>query len=150
LEWRFILLNTLHTRGRPIRKHTWHWCRKLEIKSSDKYFRKRGKNEHLEMLWLIGWKINMEYRKHCSGKEDIAPPYLTLALHGDQLSASCPVHFIPRETALCTYWIGGQVDPREPGCYWEDKNLLSWQELNPDFVRPAYGLVGILTGLCWL
>jgi hypothetical protein len=78
------------------------------------------------MLWLTGWKINMKYREHYAGKyneaphhEDmgggsahIAPPYLNLALHRGQLSASCPTHFIPTETALGTYWIGGQVDLR--------------------------------------
>jgi hypothetical protein len=38
-------------------------------------------------------------------------PFLTLALDGDEWSASCPSHFISEEEALTTPWIGDWVGP---------------------------------------
>jgi hypothetical protein len=46
------------------------------------------------------------------GNGGIAPPSLTLALDGDEWSASCPGHCTPGERAPCTYCIGGWVTPR--------------------------------------
>jgi len=37
---------------------------------------------------------------------------LTLAVDGDEWSASCPGHFTPRERVPGTQQIGGWVDPR--------------------------------------
>jgi hypothetical protein len=38
--------------------------------------------------------------------------FLTLALVGDEKSALHPSHFIPRERALNTHWVGGWMGPR--------------------------------------
>jgi hypothetical protein len=38
--------------------------------------------------------------------------FLTLALDGDEWSASHPEHFTPKERAPSTHWIGGWVGPR--------------------------------------
>jgi hypothetical protein len=38
--------------------------------------------------------------------------FLMLALDADELSASCPGRFTPREEAPGSHWIGGWVGPR--------------------------------------
>jgi hypothetical protein len=38
--------------------------------------------------------------------------FLTSTLVGGEWSALFPSRFIPEETAPCTHWIGGWVDPR--------------------------------------
>jgi hypothetical protein len=46
------------------------------------------------------------------GSGGIAPPFLTSALDGGQLSASRLGCFSPGEIAPGTHWIGGWVGPR--------------------------------------
>jgi hypothetical protein len=46
------------------------------------------------------------------GSECIALRILDLALDGDEWSASRSYHFIPRERAPGTHWIGGWLGPR--------------------------------------
>jgi hypothetical protein len=44
---------------------------------------------------------------------------LTLALDGDEWSASCPCRFTRKERALGTNWIGGfNLRERVPGIHW--------------------------------
>jgi hypothetical protein len=38
--------------------------------------------------------------------------FLSLALHGSELSVSRPGRFTPGERVICTHWIGGWLDPR--------------------------------------
>jgi hypothetical protein len=42
----------------------------------------------------------------------MAPPFLTLALVGDEWPVSRPCRFTPGERAPGTHWIGGWVGPR--------------------------------------
>jgi hypothetical protein len=37
--------------------------------------------------------------------------FLTSALNGDELSASCPGHFTPQERAPGTHWMGPRASP---------------------------------------
>jgi hypothetical protein len=46
------------------------------------------------------------------GSGGTASPFLTAALDGGELSASCPGRFTPGETSPDTRWIGGWVGPR--------------------------------------
>jgi hypothetical protein len=60
----------------------------------------------------------------------------TLALGGDEWSASRPGRLIPRERAPDTYWIGGWVDPRAVS---ERKIPSPLRDSNPDhpIVQPV-------------
>jgi hypothetical protein len=64
--------------------------------------------------------------------------FLTSALVGGEWSGSSPGRFTPGETAPCTHWIGGWVDPRA-GLHDVEKRkffTLSGLELRP-LSRPA-------------
>jgi uncharacterized membrane protein YsdA (DUF1294 family) len=50
--------------------------------------------------------------KACGWSGGIAPPFLTLALDGDEWSASRSGHFIPEERSPVTNCIGGWVGAR--------------------------------------
>jgi hypothetical protein len=58
---------------------------------------------------LINWALCHE---DIWGSGDIAPPFLTSALDGDEWSASRPGCYTPGEVAPNTHWIGGWVGPR--------------------------------------
>jgi hypothetical protein len=58
------------------------------------------------------------------GSEDIAPPFLTLALDGGEWSASNPCCFIASERALSTHCIGAAWAPEKVRMLWRTENLL--------------------------
>jgi hypothetical protein len=55
--------------------------------------------------------------------------FFTSALDGGEWSASCPGHFIPRERAPGTQWIGGWVGPCTGNCKWFDLSEVLIREL---------------------
>jgi hypothetical protein len=68
---------------------------------------------------------------------------LILALDGGEWSASCPGHFIPRERAPGTHWIGGWVGPRAGlDMVVRRKSPSPYQGSNPLIMQPvALGLI---------
>jgi hypothetical protein len=46
------------------------------------------------------------------GSEGVAPLFFTSTLDGGEWSAARPDRFIPKERALCSQWIGGDMGPR--------------------------------------
>jgi hypothetical protein len=65
----------------------------------------------------------------------MAPPFLTAALDGGELSASRPCRFTPGQTAPGTHWMGGWVSSRVGLGAVEKIEILHCRESNPD--RPA-------------
>jgi hypothetical protein len=65
--------------------------------------------------------------------------FLTLALVGGELSASCPCRFTPGKRGPGTHWIGGWVDPRAGLDGVEKFKFLTLQglELRPLVIQPA-------------
>jgi hypothetical protein len=75
--------------------------------------------------------------KACWGTEVLPHSFLTFALYGGEWSASRPDRFIPWETAPCTHWIGGWVDPRAVLDVVVKKKILSpYQDSNPRSSSP--------------
>jgi hypothetical protein len=60
-------------------------------------------------LCLINYALHHEDTLESGGT---APPFLTLALEGDDWSNSYPAHFTPEEIAPSTHWIGGWLSFR--------------------------------------
>jgi hypothetical protein len=55
----------------------------------------------------------------------IAPPFLTLALHRPERSATCPCHITPRETALHTQCKEAGWAPKPSWTLWRSKEFHS-------------------------
>jgi hypothetical protein len=72
------------------------------------------------------------------GSGGIAPPFLTLALDGDEWSAPRPGRFTPGERSPGNHWIGGCVGSRASVDAVEKRKILQCRESNPG--RPARSL----------
>jgi hypothetical protein len=70
------------------------------------------------------------------GMKVIAPPFLTLALDGGELSASCPSPFTPRENDPGTHWIEGWVGPRASPDAWEKRKIRPRPGIEPQPTSP--------------
>jgi hypothetical protein len=68
-----------------------------------------------------------------------APPFLTLALDGDECSASRPHRFIPWERGLGTYCVGRWAGPTVSVDNVEKRNILfSFRKSNPGCPARSY------------
>jgi hypothetical protein len=88
-------------------------------------------------------KLRTTPRRHM-GIGDKAPPFLSMALDGCEVSASCLCHFLLGDRISGTYWIGGWVGLRASLDAMEKRKMFCpSQEMNPSC--PDHSLVDILS-----